>query len=272
MYNKDLAIVIPSCDEYVDVVDECLRYFHLNWSDCPFRILLITQSNLYDKDPTISSYTTFENAKWADRMKKALEETNCRYILNMMEDAFISDRVSNQYTLNIIKYMQKNNINYYSASHFKLRYTKDAIVADFPDAVRIKRKAAYGINCLAEIWDRNELLRLINNGIKTGWDIERYFLAKSKVNDSGYYTGYLKDRNNWLNIVHSIYGGKWTYDIKILEDKGFPVNIGDRPMMSLKEYRRGKIHHWCNQHLPPFVRAFIKKVMSRTGYKFRTME
>ena len=39
-YNQEMAIVIPACDKYLDIFAEYMRYFRMNWSDCPFEIVL----------------------------------------------------------------------------------------------------------------------------------------------------------------------------------------------------------------------------------------
>lgn len=270
--NSDLAIIIPSCDEYVDVVDEFLRYFHMHWSNCPFEVILVTQENEYIKDNSITSITTNKEAKWAERLLKGIEQTKCKYILHMMEDAFIGDYVSNKYVYSIIEFMKLHDIKYYSCSRFKDNMAREASFFDFPNAFRIPRNKPYGVNCLAEIWNRDELKKLIDSGIKTGWDLEYFFLKASNSGDCGYYEDYVRDKHNWLHIVHSIYGGEWTYDTKILEKRGNPVNKGHRKTMRYSVYLKERLSHVANRIIPSKMRKPIKKVMSKIGFSFRSKE
>ncbi len=56
-YNQEMAIIIPACDKYLDIFAEYMRYFRMNWPDCPFEIILVTETKYYE-DKRVTSYTT----------------------------------------------------------------------------------------------------------------------------------------------------------------------------------------------------------------------
>ena len=128
-YNRDMAIILPACDRYLDIVSEYMRYLRLNWIDCPFEIILVTETQPYD-DPRVSSYTTSKTTEWTGRVLEGLKHTDCKYALVMIEDAFFSQKVNNQDVYDILDFMKKHDVKYYrnQKNHIKTKNTFEILI------------------------------------------------------------------------------------------------------------------------------------------------
>ena len=40
--NKDLSVIVTSCDAYHDVETPFIMLFRKHWPDCPFELVLVT--------------------------------------------------------------------------------------------------------------------------------------------------------------------------------------------------------------------------------------
>lgn len=267
--NNEMAIIIPACDEYIDVLTQFIKYFKLFWKNCPFEIIIVTQSNLTSYND-VSSYISKPNAQWLERVIEGLKHTRSKYILTMMEDAFISKPVKNSEILEILDFMRNNKVVYYRnpKKTYKEIKNDDKYSKDYRWASKVKKNVSYSVSCFTDIWDRDELVRLLDAGLYSGWDIENYYLINSSRNATGYYEGYASDIRNFLNVIEVVNQGQWTYEVKKFNKIGFPVDIGHRKKAPLKIYYKRKMHSFFNKITPRKFRKTIKNVLSKFGYKF----
>ena len=269
-YNQDMAIILPACDQYLDVVSEYMRYLRINWDDCPFEIILVTETEAFN-DPRVSSYTTSKTTEWTGRVLEGLKHTNCRYALVMIEDAFFSQKVNNQDIYDILDFIKKHGVKYYrnpKKTHVK---TAENAFDDFEYACKIKKDAIYARSLGIDIWDRNALLETFGDGTMSAWDVENYFLSSSMNETDGYYEDWVSDTRNFLHVIETVAGGKWIRSaIKNFEDLGTPVNLGERKLNPVSDEYRRRIHSIANRIVPKEKRVSVKRLLSKVGFKFAT--
>ena len=267
-YNRDMAIILPACDRYLDIVSEYMRYLRLNWIDCPFEIILVTETQPYD-DPRVSSYTTSKTTEWTGRVLEGLKHTDCKYALVMIEDAFFSQKVNNQDVYDILDFMKKHDVKYYrnpKKSHIK---TKENTFEDFDYACKIKKNAVYARSLGIDIWDRDALFETFGDGTMSAWDVENYFLESSMKETEGYYDDWVSDTRNFLHVIETVAGGKWIRKaIKDFNDLGTPVNLGERKFNPITDEYRRRIHGFDNKIVPKEKRASVKRFLGKFGFKF----
>lgn len=205
-YDQEMAIILPACDKYLDIVSEYMRYVRLNWSDCPFEIILVTETQPFH-DARVSSYTTSKKTAWTGRVLEGLKHTNCKYALVMIEDAFFSKKVNNQDIFDILEFMKRHHVKYYrnpKNSHVK---TTENSFDDFEYACKIKKNAVYARSLGIDIWDRDALVETFGDGTMSAWDVENYFLASSIDESEGYYEDWVSDTRNFLHVIETVAGG-----------------------------------------------------------------
>lgn len=268
-YNQDLAIIVSSCDDNLDVFKEFMKYFKLNWSDCPFKLILVTQTQKYN-DENVVSVTTTVDTKWVDRIIEGMKYTEAKYIFTMCEDAFFLEPIKTDYVLQVIEFIKNNDIKYYCNPKHPAKKTKSNSFDSFPGALKIRKDVPYGVTSFTNIWERNEFANLFGGKDWTGWDIENYFLKMASSSEYGYYEDYVTDKDNFLNVVETVNRGKWTYETYMFEKKGIAIDKGNREDAPKSEYYKKKFHIFLNHLVPTKWRKAIKKIFSKLGYKFVT--
>ena len=269
-YSDEMAIILPACDRYLDVVAEYVRYLKMNWNDCPFEVILVTETKKYNDD-RISSYTTSETTQWTGRVLEGLKHTTCPYVLVMIEDAFFSKTVNNQIVFDILDFMKKKGIKYYRNPKNGHTRTNDNSFTDFEYACKIEKSGVYNRSLGIDIWDRNALKLFFGDGTMSAWDVEQVFLADAVKGEKGYFEDWVSDTRNFLNVIETVSGGKWMRQpIKQFEKLGIPVNLGEREMHSRTDSIKRRIHRIANIIVPQKLRAPVKAFFSKFGYKFAT--
>lgn len=269
-YNQEMAIILPACDKYLDIVSEYMRYLHLNWKDCPFEIILVTETRPFH-DERVSSYTTSKETEWTGRVLEGLKHTSCKYVLVMIEDAFFSQKVSNQDIFDILDFMKRHHVKYYRNPKNYHAKTPENSFADFEYACKIKKDVIYARSLGIDIWDRDALVETFGDGTMSAWDVENYFLASSMAESAGYYEDWVSDTRNFLHVIETVAGGRWIRKaIKRFKELGTPVNLGSRKFNSITDEYRRRLYGVANKIIPRNKRGTVKKIFSKIGFKFAT--
>ena len=269
-YSKEMAIILPACDKYLDIVSEYMRYLRLNWDDCPFEIILVTENQEFN-DPRVSSYTTSKTTQWTGRVLEGLRHTDCQYVLVMIEDAFFSKKVDTQDVQDVLDFMKKHHVKYYRNPKNGYDKPKEVLFSDFPNACKIKKDAVYARSLGIDIWDRDALIETFGDGTMSAWDVENFFLASSLNETPGYYEDWVSDKRNFLHVIETVSGGKWLRKaISDFKKIGTPVNLGNRDLNPISDSFRRRLHYLANRIVPKNRRAAVKRVLTKLGFKFAT--
>ena len=269
-YRQDMAIVIVSCDAYLDVMKEYMRYFKMNWPDCPYELIVVTET-LNLKDDRVYCITAGNDIPWTKRAILGINSTNCPYILMSMDDGFLSEKVNTEEVVEIVDFIKNNSIKYYRNPKRKYKCKKNPVFASRNNVYKIRKNEIYGIDFGHNIWERNTILSLLGDGTKSAWQIEEYLNEIALNSEPGYYEDMVSDKNNFLHIIETVSGGKWMpTEINRLKNLGIPVNIGKRGVLPKSDSVRRKIHQIASSVVPPKQRKNVKRVLSKLGYKFVT--
>ena len=96
--NKDVTILVNSCDKYEDAWEPFFRLLKIQWPECEnCKIVLSTESKIYNCDflnvKTIISPLSPKNCAWSTRLKHTLEQIDTEYVLFFLEDFFLLEKV-----------------------------------------------------------------------------------------------------------------------------------------------------------------------------------
>jgi len=267
-YNERMAIVIPACDKYLDIVSEYMKYLRANWSDCPFEIILVTETQQYS-DPRITSFVTSATTNWTGRVLEGIKHTNCKYILTTVEDAFIAKTVNTQDIFDILDFMDKHKIAYYRNPKNGHIRTKENSFGDFEYACKIEKDGIYSRTLGIDIWNRQALIDLFGDGTMTAWDVENYFIEYAVKSESGYFEDWVSDSRNFLNVIETVSKGKWFPSaIKEFKKLKEPISIGNRGILPTSDTVQRRIHNSMNHVVPKKLRKPLKRILTRLGFKF----
>ena len=261
----NLAIYVSSYDGCKDLWDTFFEIFERYWSDCKYKIYLINNNIKYEKEK-ITIINTGDEVNWFDRTIKSLEQLDEKYIMFLLEDYFISKKISNDYIDKIISDMEENEIFFVRLSNAGIKYKRKYEIVQY--------NIPYYISLQPGIWNRKKLidiLKNIENG-KTPWDFEVYFLKnRRKTNDivKGVWYHY----NDILGYKNGVLQGKWIREtLNFYKSKGINIDTKNRKIMSYKETFIYDVKKSLSLILSDDARKKLKKFLKKFGFKFVTEE
>lgn len=108
---KEVTILINSCDLYVDTWEPQIELLYIQWSDCPYNIVINTESKEYKNDnyPLVKTYCSGKGLTWSQRFRRAISQIQSDYILFTIDDYFIQNPVNTKVFNHALELMEKNN-------------------------------------------------------------------------------------------------------------------------------------------------------------------
>lgn len=269
MEHPELSIVVVSCDSYKDIVNQYIKFFQTNWTDCKYPIYVAMEDLTIDNNSVISVKCGSEST-WTERAIKAIKLAESQLILLSVDDLFISEKVDSESFCEIIEFIKQHNIKYYRIPVFKPSGKTKKLYLDSKNVEMIESNKRYNVSIGTAIWDRNELLRILGDGTMSAWDLENYFINRAEKAKPGYLDGYVSDSRLLLHSVHMIKSGKWIPSgVKEMQSKGNEIDLGDREFISFSDrLKLNKVYTWCSLHFPTNLRNLVKKIMRKMGFKF----
>ena len=110
MNDKNLAILVVSCDRYSDLWPAFIELFYKFWPNCPYQ-LYIGSNNTRCDDTRVKSICIGEDKSWTDNVRKMLNEINSDHVLMLLEDFFFEDTVNNKDIRDLLQYAIDNNVD-----------------------------------------------------------------------------------------------------------------------------------------------------------------
>ena len=244
MKKEDCTILVCSCDTYEDAWYPFFKLFSEYWSDCPYDIILNTESKKFCYPGLdIKCFQKYKNKSvpYGKRLIEHLKEIKTDYVLVMLDDFFLRKKVDT------------NEINQYVDF---LKNNKDVAVVSF-DSVKDELNCAdgklekfllrpkygeYKVNLQGAIWNREKLLNYVKAN-ESPWEFEVKGTFRSFETEDKFYT--LED----LSLTPMDYGkkkgltwgivrGKWVLDdVEPLFNKhNINIDLSERGIFDLTDY------------------------------------
>lgn len=233
MNNSDLTLLLVSYDGYGDMWPTFFECKEKYWPDCPYQLVLVNNIKAFKKK-NVRVINCGRDAQWSMRTRLALESIESKYVLFLLEDFFLSDKVNTTDIQGAINLMEADNLDYYKIMTFSKIKTKNykrinylhEIPADWP----------YGISLQAAIWKRDYFLKMVGTEDYNPWVFEVQRLNDEKrAENPNSIVGVFDDRNI-LNICHMVVQGKYLPNaIRTMQKKGITIDLKSRNVMSWKE-------------------------------------
>lgn len=224
------AILISSCDAFIDCWEPMIYSIKKSWPDCRYPIYLISN----DKEINDSSVTFLkvgEDLGFASNLKKALKMIDYDYIIYFQDDYFIDNKVNSSSIEAHINHCKKNDIDFLKLSdESKLR---DKLKINNSIYCRNPIDVKYSLNTEISIWKKDMLEKICVDGF-TGWDFERkiisYILRNGiKINSETIYSSFYPQEGIKTVLGTAVRRGRWTKDgVKFLKENGFKEIIYKR--------------------------------------------
>lgn len=262
--KSSTALLVPSCDNYIDVIDQFFdrQEKFMGWWNFP-RYVLIEEGD-YAREGVITLKSSKQDA-WADRIRKNVEQLDEEYFLFLLDDYFLSAPISEPDILEAIKIMKAENIRYYKlVNNPKVNnpYPNHPYLSEIPDNLR------YGINLAECIMRKDFLLELLHHGMNI-WDVEAYPLSSVKEIFTGYLDGCVTDTRDILKTKYAIMHGRWVLPtVWYFKKSGMPISIGTRGVSKPWQLITVQFDIFVNRYISMRTIRAAKKFLGKFGRKF----
>lgn len=214
-------IVVASCDKNKDLFEPFHILVEKYWPDHP-EIIYSTETVINPYYKTICK--NYSLSSWTRRLKDTFEELDCEYILLMVDDLFIREKVNNEDVNNLEKYFNDK----VAGINLEGSFDKTDIVID--DIVSKRSKdSKWKVSVLCYLYNKDKLINIFDRDCSP-WEMENLkkefpydylILNKESI---------LKWRDpitNWRwGLVRK---GKWKKETKsFFEREGINVNWRER--------------------------------------------
>lgn len=184
---NDLAIVVMSCDKNKWMLDVFFEFFVKYWDNCEYPIYLSVDSIDY-KYEDLDIYVVnggMEGTKWCSRLKKTLSVIEEDYILLLLDDFMIEEKVDLKLLtkyLDRVKYNKCSNI-VLTTVYPEANYTD----SKYKEWYHRYRYGRYKTSLQCGIWDKKVMQNLLVNN-ENAWEFEIFGNIRSFLERDMFYS------------------------------------------------------------------------------------
>ncbi len=218
--NQKCGIFISSLDDYSDLWDPFFSIFFRYWPDCPYPVYLMSNSKRYNHD-RVTTVNVGGGKVWGTNVKKAMAQIPTPYILFLLEDIFLCERVDTARIQQIIDYVTKED----AACVYLVPdpYPNE----EYPNTIglsAIKKGTKYRLSLRPAIWNKKVFDELIIAG-ESPWDMEVDGTLRSDKIDAPF----LGVKKPAIRFHAGIRRGEWLFDsVQLLKKEGIKVDLSKR--------------------------------------------
>lgn len=262
--NKNIAVLVVSCDAYSDLWDPFFKLFFRYWSDCPHKVYLTSNFKTYNH-PKVVSIKSNEISDWSRELKIALSKIEEEHVLVILEDYFFYKPVNKKQLNEVIEIYFKLNALFFRLGTFPARYNAlwpHIKLKDYPGVVKILKGSKYRISLQVAIWNKSYLAELLVPG-ESPWlfeiaasertqKSEQLFLGLESIKTAKGVHGPIS------YLAGAVTKGVWMREAKkITQANGFYLDTSHRKMETEMQYIKRKIYI----AMPLFLRKIIDKLI-----------
>lgn len=235
MNQQDCTILLCSCDSYEDTWYPFFKLFSKFWSDCPFEVLLNTESKQYKyNDLNIRCLKKYADrtVPYGERMIAHIKEIHTPYTLILMDDFFIRKLVQESEINKVIEWMNHDP----RAVVFSFQAIQDSLNCPSDKYKGYNRRPVYGeykYNFQAAIWRTDYLLNSWRKH-ESPWEWETKGNYRSFTSKYDFYViGDDADTPidyGFRNGGMGIYRGKWVKDsvVELFKQNEIEIDFSKR--------------------------------------------
>ena len=197
----ELSVLIPSCDAYSDLWAPFFNLFFRFWPDCPFPVLLGSNTQTFYHDRIHILYSS-RGKNWTNSTREFVEALTTPYVLLFLEDFFLRRPVPTAAVLSAFE-----SLKHLNGDMLRLmpRPGPDIGLAQYPNVGRIEVGAPWRVSTQVAIWKRQTLLDLMREG-EPIWEFEFRGSRRSDALGDTFYAV-------WQPLIpyghHVVQRGKW---------------------------------------------------------------
>jgi hypothetical protein len=258
-----MAIIVQSCDKYSDLWKPFYHFFHKNWPDNKFTVYHLSETSKLSHEK-ITDISAGLNKTWSEMLIAALKQIEQDYVLLLLEDYFLLNRVNND------RFYQLLSIAENTEAAFIRIFPVPGPDYDHPEFLEvgiIKKDSPYSISTQATIWNRKVLLRFLRpeesawdleiKGSKRAFEIKQPFLSlkvthKGRAESGDYPFNY---------FCTAVYKGKWMKGaLELCRREGIEIDLRRRRAENMIDV----IYRKYYSGFPTFVKHIFDLIRARS--------
>ena len=208
--SKDLklGILVFGYDGYRDVWEVFFSLLKKNWHDNPYNVYF-SSSDTNNLNYDFTFIKTLNKETWTKRLYDSLLSIHEDYVLLLLEDFFITDKVITGVIAEVLNTILglKNKYYKFKVRPFSIKYGKKTKLDENTYYIDSNRK--YGISIQPAIWEKKYLMSLLLGINKSAWEFEHFLDESNLINDSEL-EKHIYDSRNIFNIENALIKSKYT--------------------------------------------------------------
>jgi hypothetical protein len=194
-----------------------------------------------------------EGGSWSHRVAESLEMLDDDYVLFLLDDYFIYEKINFTTLTSIVDWCSKSNVKY-------CRLINTPYCESFGNLISLPVRP-YSVNLQPAIWERDFLISILRSIDSNPWETE--------VNLHKYFTDI---NGNYCNAVgfglisgylNAVIKGKWARDVPVSI-----INKSTRLRMSLFEWNYYRFKSKISSALSTSSKQILKMMLRFLGFKF----
>lgn len=244
------AVLIVSCDRYKDLWGPCITLFRRFWSQCPYPVFLLSNTEAANF-PNVSSIVTGTDISWSDNLLYALKHIQEEFVLLYIEDLFLTKHVDSALVESLIERCMTEKWNYLRLNPTPKgdRRIDDSISSISPGSV-------YRSSVVCSVWNKEVLLSLLRQG-ESAWDFEELGTPRTDGID-----GFYASNHTLLQVCNTVIKGVWEIEaLHTIRTLGIEPDTQSRRVMTTIEYVKWKLKQtrsWFFHLLPHGMKRSVK--------------
>lgn len=222
----DLTIIVNTCDAYYDVLDIFFYALQEFWPDCPYPIVINTETRFYTHRASVHHHHSLIGADdWGERLLATLTTIKSEFVIMLYDDFILDAPVSTKRVREALCFLQEQPS---SAAAYLIKTSMPLTDNDRASVfVPVKERVDYRLNSAPGIWRKQALMDFTKVGdtpwawevfgTYRAWGDPRTIYALNPNQPDIYFYNYEKGG--------AIYRGKWVREVIDQVKKKYPLNI-----------------------------------------------
>ena len=256
MPSDRMSLLVMSCDRYADLwnpMSDCLKTF---WPDCPFEILLSTESLNPAPETAYQRVIHSGSAAWSGRLLDTLNAIETPYTMLLLDDLWPCQSISTAAIERMLDLMERDGIG---DVHLRNEGTDQRDYEKDP-AYRIYASGApYRISASASVWN-TAFLKSVLRPEESAWEFERIGSYREEARQMPV----LVCKSSPLSVVcdsGAVEQGKWEpRALAFAKEQGISVDSTKRPVKSWRDRLKKSIKSFVYNANPKLILAIQNRI------------
>ena len=220
--NSDITVLINSCDAYEDLWEPFFKLFHHYWPDCPYRVMLNTETKSFGypgmKIDCLALYKNKLNTKripFGQCLIDHLQHITTKYVILLLDDFFLRASVDTKRVNECREWMESNpNIAVFSFE--EVVDEQNFPSGRYPGFELRPPVGEYKLNLQAALWNTKTLIKYCR-AHENPWEMEMHGNFRTFHARESFYSIQGREKRPFeygfqVNGKWGVRRGKWVID------------------------------------------------------------